>query len=142
MSQPAPKVESLFVTPVKHGAAAAREVVKLVEDHGAEGDIHARPNNDRQLLIMDLETLNEIGLEPGALKENVTTSGIVMDDLAPGMRVRLGAAEVLITKSCTPCSFVDELRPGLKEALQGRRGMLARVVTSGEVRIGDAVVIS
>jgi MOSC domain-containing protein YiiM len=34
---------------------------------------------------------------------------------------------------------MDELRPGLRGELDGKRGMLARVVASGEVSVGDEV---
>jgi MOSC domain-containing protein YiiM len=34
---------------------------------------------------------------------------------------------------------MDEIRPGLQAELDGRRGMLARVVESGEVAAGDEV---
>jgi MOSC domain-containing protein YiiM len=40
---------------------------------------------------------------------------------------------------CDPCSRMDEIRPGLQAELDGRRGMLARVVRSGEVSAGDVV---
>jgi MOSC domain-containing protein YiiM len=34
---------------------------------------------------------------------------------------------------------MDEIRPGLQDELDGKRGMLARVVESGEVAAGDEV---
>jgi MOSC domain-containing protein YiiM len=34
---------------------------------------------------------------------------------------------------------MDELREGLRAELDGKRGMLARVVESGEVALGDEV---
>jgi MOSC domain-containing protein YiiM len=40
---------------------------------------------------------------------------------------------------CDPCSRMDEIRSGLQAELDGRRGMLARVVESGEVAAGDEV---
>jgi MOSC domain-containing protein YiiM len=40
---------------------------------------------------------------------------------------------------CDPCSRMDEIRPGLQEELEGRRGMLARVVQTGDVAVGDEI---
>jgi MOSC domain-containing protein YiiM len=40
---------------------------------------------------------------------------------------------------CDPCSRMDEIRPGLQTELDGRRGMLARVVRGGEVAAGDEI---
>jgi MOSC domain-containing protein YiiM len=34
---------------------------------------------------------------------------------------------------------MDEIRPGLQTELDGRRGMLARVVRGGEVASGDEI---
>ncbi len=34
---------------------------------------------------------------------------------------------------------MDEIRPGLQEEIDGKRGMLARVVSSGEVAAGDEI---
>jgi MOSC domain-containing protein YiiM len=34
---------------------------------------------------------------------------------------------------------MDEIRPGLQQELDGKRGMLARVVQTGEVAAGDQV---
>jgi MOSC domain-containing protein YiiM len=40
---------------------------------------------------------------------------------------------------CDPCHRMDELRDGLRAELEGKRGMLARIVESGEVAVGDSV---
>jgi MOSC domain-containing protein YiiM len=44
-----------------------------------------------------------------------------------------------ITGPCAPCALMNDVRPGLEEELQGRRGVLAWVETGGAVRVGDAV---
>jgi MOSC domain-containing protein YiiM len=55
--------------------------------------------------------------------------------------VRAGGAVFEITMVCDPCHRMDELRDGLRGELDGRRGMLARVVEGGEVCVGDEVVL-
>ena len=52
-------------------------------------------------------------------------------------RVRAGEAVFEITMVCDPCHRMDELRHGLRAELDGKRGMLARVVEAGEVAVGD-----
>lgn len=44
-----------------------------------------------------------------------------------------------ITKSCTPCEFINDIQPGLCEKMEGQRGMLARVVEGGEMKVGDSI---
>jgi MOSC domain-containing protein YiiM len=43
---------------------------------------------------------------------------------------------------CDPCSRMDELRPGLRAELDGKRGMLAHVVEGGEIALGDAIELA
>ena len=42
---------------------------------------------------------------------------------------------------CEPCAFIDSLRPGLRAAIEGRRGMPARVVGSGEVLVESEIAV-
>lgn len=112
---------------------------------GIEGDRHATEREERQgyqVLIMDNETLQVLGLEPGVIKEQVTTTGIDVASLDVGQQLALGDEVVIeISKDAPPCSRMEEIRPGLQKELEGRRGMLASIVTGGTVNIGDAIRI-
>ena len=112
-----------------------------VEDKGFKECVHGRRGSSRQLLLMDVETLDEFGIVPGRVKENITTRGIKLDGLSIGQRIHAGAALLEVTKECEPCHQMDEIRQGLKKALRGRRGILCRVVESGQIRRGDAIEI-
>jgi MOSC domain-containing protein YiiM len=140
-AEPAGRVSSLFITPKKGEPARALDTAELVTNHGLAGDAHARPNSDRQLLLMDVETLRDLDLPAGILKENVTTVGIALRDLPSGQRLLVGSAVVELTKGCPPCADLNEIRPGLQRELVGRRGVLARVVNGGSVRVGDEIVL-
>jgi MOSC domain-containing protein YiiM len=83
--------------------------------------------------------LDEFGLEPGAVREQITTQGVPLHTLPEGTRLSLGAVRVTLTKPCTPCLRMDEVQPGLQEALVGRRGRFVRVHEDGEVAVGDIV---
>ena len=117
------------------------ESLRAVADLGLEGDLHAKQGSTRQVLFMDEETLTAFGLSAGRVRENITTRGIELKTLAPGARLRVGGAVFEITKSCTPCEFINDIRPGLRAAMEGQRGMLARVVEGGELRVGDAIEV-
>lgn len=117
----------------------ARPSLRLVEGLGIEGDHHARPGSSRQVLLMAGEDCDRFGLAPGEVRENIVTRGIDLAALAPGTLLRVGSAVLEITKPCEPCAFIDSVRPGLRARIGNRRGMLARVAVSGEVRVGDAV---
>jgi MOSC domain-containing protein YiiM len=115
--------------------------VRAFADFGLEGDAHAKQGSARQVLFIDEETLTEFGLAPGRVRENITTRGVALHDLALGTRVRAGSATFEITKHCTPCEFIEDIQPGLREKMEGQRGMLARVIEGGELRVGDAVEV-
>ncbi len=60
-----------------------------------------------------------------------------------GARLRVGSALFEITGECDPCSRMEEVAPGLKAALTPgwRGGRLLRVVSAGEIAVGDAVAL-
>ena len=115
------------------------EEVAAVENKGFRDCLHGRSGSTRQVLLMDLETLDEFGIAPGQARENVTTRGIELGKLPLGQRLRAGDALLEVTKPCTPCHLMDEIREGLQEALRGRRGLLCRVVEAGRIRRGDRI---
>jgi len=78
-------------------------------------------------------------LQPGIIRENVTTRGINVNGLAVGQRLRVGNAQLEVSLPCTPCDLLEKIRPGLRRELRGRRGMLCRVVASGVIRQGDSI---
>jgi MOSC domain-containing protein YiiM len=104
-----------------------------------EGCAHARTGSPRQVLLVDSKTLEAMELRPGIIRENITTSGINVNGLGSGQRLRVGEAELEVSMACTPCDLLEKIRPGLRRELRGRRGMLCRVIASGMIRRGDNV---
>ena len=80
-------------------------------------------------------------MAPGIVRENVTTEGLDVNGLAIGQRVRIGEVELQVSAVCDPCEQIEALRPGRQAAMQGRRGMLSRVLRGGFLRRGDEIVI-
>ncbi|MBZ5644793.1 MAG: MOSC domain-containing protein [Acidobacteriia bacterium] len=115
------------------------EEVLAVENKGFRDCLHGRSESSRQVLLMDIETLELFGIPPGRTKENITTRGIELSGLPLGQRIRVGEALLEITKACTPCNHMDEIRAGLQEELRGRRGVLCRVIEPGKIRRGERI---
>ena len=115
---------------------------RALEDVGLEGCAHARPQGKRQVLLMDRETLDAFGLAPGIVRENLTTEGLDVNGLAIGQLLQIGEVELQVSAVCDPCEQIEALRPGLQAAMQGRRGMLCKVVRGGLLRRGDEIVTS
>ena len=130
----------------------SRDPMKEVNDanfitgQGMEGDRHLRSDgrrSNRQVLIMDSETLSHFDLLPGQVRENVTVAGLDFSSISAGDKVSLGGDVILeITGDCEPCARMDELRPGLKEEIDGKRGLLAFVEKGGVVSVGAEVGVN
>jgi MOSC domain-containing protein YiiM len=134
-------VAALFVSPERGSARSeACERVLAIEGHGFEGCAHANPPR-REVLFASKEHLDAVGVEPGAIRENITVEGTDVHGWPVGQRVRVGKALFEITMVCDPCRRMDELRTGLRALLEDRRGMLAHVVEGGEVAVGDEIVL-
>ena len=136
-----PEVANLFLCLVHRFPMKEIEEAEVVQNKGLEGCIHGRPNSKRQVSLMDVETLERLGVRPGAVKENVTTRGLDFQRLEPGQHLRIGGSLLEITLPCDPCSRMDEIRQGLQEELRGQRGWLCRVVESGTIRRGDRIEV-
>lgn len=116
--------------------------VLAVENRGLEGCRHAREGSDRQVLLVEEEVLSELDLHAGQVKENLTTRGINLRELPVGTQLKIGAEAVLaVTGPCEPCRRMDEIRNGLRAALDGRRGTLCRVAKGGTIRCGDLIEV-
>jgi MOSC domain-containing protein YiiM len=112
---------------------------KLIMDSGLEGCTHANPKGKRQVLLVDRETLDFMNLQPGIIRENITTEGIDVNGLTVGQRLQMGEALLEVSAVCTPCNQLEKIRKGLRQELWGRRGMLCRIVQGGTVRSGDSI---
>jgi len=110
-----------------------------VADRGFSGCAHARAASKRQILLVDRETLDAMNLQPGIIRENITTDGLNVNGLPVGQRLRVGAALLEVSAVCTPCDQMEKVRPGLRREIYGRRGMLCRVIEGGDIRVGDPI---
>ena len=88
-------------------------------------------------------------VDAGDLGENITTQGIALLELPAGNQLRIGESVRLeVTGLRNPCVQIDSFQKGLMKAVLGRNdngnllrktGVMAIVVTGGEVRAGDRI---
>src|ERR1043166_2352379 len=132
-------IAGIFTSPArKSGRSVGHERLRAIVGQGMEGCAHANPPR-REVLLASLEHLDSVGVEPGDIRENLTVEGADVQQWPVGQRVRVGEAVFEITMVCDPCQRMDDLRQGLRAELDDKRGMLARVVESGEVAVGDEI---
>ena len=89
-----------------------------------------------------LRNTHQIDLKPGSVGENFTTTGIDLQAIGPGDRLRVGACIVEITKVRVPCRSLNQWHPKLLAVIEGHSGWLARVIEPAIVRPGDPVELA
>ncbi len=135
------EIQNVFVCLVHRFPMKEVEEVEAIENKGLRGCIHGRPGSKRQVLLMDVETLDKLDLKPGEIKENLTVSGLDFSKLSIGQELQAGDARLRITIPCDPCPRMEEIREGLEEVLRGQRGWLCRVIVPGKIRKGDRIEV-
>ncbi|MDQ3128290.1 MAG: MOSC domain-containing protein [Chloroflexota bacterium] len=147
-------VESIHIADLAGSPMRPAARVRAIADVGLEGDRYATvaghysgdAKDDRQITLIEAEeieaftarTANE--LAPGETRRNVTTRGIRLNALV-GRRFRIGPVECEGTRLCEPCQYlVDLLGKPVLEPLVHRAGLRARILTGGEITLGDEVV--
>jgi MOSC domain-containing protein YiiM len=142
--------------------------IRLLRGLGVAGDAHmgetvkhrSRVRKDptqpnlRQVHLIHAELFSDLQAKgfliyPGDLGENITTSGVELLALPTGTRLHLGASAVIeITGLRNPCIQLDHFRKGLMATtldrdtdgnLVRKAGIMAVVITDGEVQPGDAI---
>ncbi|TFH35535.1 MAG: MOSC domain-containing protein [Anaerolineales bacterium] len=117
-----------------------RTSLRIVANKGIDGDA-SFGRSQRQILLVSGDVLLDFDLKPGDLRENIVVEGLALEALPPGTELRIGNSNLNITGPCEPCGRMDEIQDGLLDALRGRRGVLARAVSDGQISVGDHVEV-
>jgi MOSC domain-containing protein YiiM len=131
------EIVGIFRCPQRRQPMEALESAQVTET-GVEGCAHSR-NGKRSVLFVSAEDLEAVGVEPGTIRENFTVRGADVMAWPVGQRLEIGEAEFEISMVCDPCELMEVIRPGLQAELERKRGMLARVVKTGRVAMGDQI---
>jgi MOSC domain-containing protein YiiM len=149
---------------VSRGGIPKREIPSAeLTETGIVGDAWRYPfhgGRRQAILLVTIEGIDELvshgfPLFPGALGENLTTRGLNRRELRTGQRVRVGDAEIQLTRLRQPCATLDVYGPGIQAAMYDARvqagdpeskrwglsGFYASVVRPGTVRAGDTIAL-
>jgi hypothetical protein len=145
-------VEALLTAPHATEAAQAHDSVELHAGRGIAGDRYfdgtgtfsTSEKHGQELTLIEgevLDALGEEGLEltPADARRNVVTRGVDLNALV-GREFALGTARCIGRRLCEPCSHLQRLTGrALLRPMVHRGGLRADILTSGVVRVGDAV---
>ena len=137
---------SIFKAPVSHRVHVVRDNIE--GDEQSDLSVHGGPDNAVYAYPAEhysqwRRELPDADLPWGAFGENLTTEGLLEDEVWIGDRYRAGTAEFVVTSPRTPCYKLGIRfgRPDMvKRFLQSRRsGFYLAVELEGEVGAGDAI---
>jgi len=150
-----PCVASLHLHPTEPGTPLQSvESIEVIEGKGILGEprYFGRASRDpgepsrRQITLIEREQIAEHAaalslpsIPSGAVRSNIETSGIDLIGLI-GREIQIGDAVLSIYAHRDPCAKMDAICQGLRERMMSKRqGVLAQVVRSGKIRVGDAI---
>jgi MOSC domain-containing protein YiiM len=133
-------VVHLQLKPIEGAPMKPVSSVEAIAQHGLRDDANAG-RTKRQILIIERELLDEFQLPVGDVRENLTVQGIQLAGRPPGTRMRVGQSLLEVTLDCAPCQFIEDKRPGLRAAMEGKRGTLFKVIEGGEIKLGDKIEV-
>ncbi len=125
------------------------ETINVVAGQGiVESKRYFGRKSRRHVTLIEREQLAEhagaLGLDqitPGAVRANIETTGIDLRNFVK-RRVRVGEAVLEIYGVRTPCQKMDAICHGLRARIEhGKQGVLAMVIQSGAIHVGDKTVL-
>ena len=135
-------ITNLHIARVKGTPSHPVQEATAISGLGLEGDRSAYEGNTRQVLFIDKSVLDELGLEPGQVKENITVTGLDLSQTKAGQVFTIGDEVTMeLVGDCEACGKMDALALGLQDKINGKRGMLAKVINGGAIKVGDAVSV-
>jgi len=140
------RVEWIGLRTQKRQPLVVQQRVQVSAKHGLHGDHYSGRSGKRQITLIQAEHIRAVAsmlhcesIDPKLLRRNIVVSGINLLALK-NRRFQLGGAVVEMTGLCHPCSRMEQnLGKGGYNAMRGHGGINARVVTAGEIAVGDAV---
>ena len=118
----------------------------LLKDLGLKGDAHAGPWH-RQVSLLANESIEKMrakGLKVGFgdFAENITTEGVDLVHLPIGTEIRIGDSVLLrVTQIGKECHDRCAIYYQAGDCVMPKEGIFAEVLSEGEVKGGDEIII-
>lgn len=115
--------------------------VNVIEGFGIEGDAHAG-NWDRQISILPIEAMSKVPsnkmeeVKNVGFTENITISGVSLDELRIGAVIQIGQAVIKIQHVGK-----EEYKEHGRPYIVSREGRFGIVIKGGKINIGDSVKV-
>lgn len=142
------KVELITIRSKRGAIPQELECVKAISGKGLEADHYKGSSGKRSVTIIQKEhidavasMLGQTNIDPKLLRRNIVVSGMNLLALK-GKQFKLGEALLEYTGQCHPCSRMEEnLGQGGYNAMRNHGGITCRILESGMVKLGDALIV-
>lgn len=147
-------LRAIYTAPEAKAPMRSLEFVRAVPGRGLEGDRYFKgvgaysrwPGPRRDLTLIAAEALAEaesafgVAVSAGEHRRNLVVSGVPLGDLLKA-EFRIGDVRVRGVRVCAPCKYLVRVtgQEAIFDALVGRGGLRAEVLTEGVIRVGDEV---
>ena len=140
------KVLAVNISEDKGTKKANIQSCTLLKDFGLKGDAHGGPWHRQVSLLANesIEKMRAMGLNVGYgdFAENITTEGIDLVHLPIGTKIRIGNSVILrVTQIGKECHERCAIYYQAGDCVMPKEGIFAEVVSQGEVKVGDEIVI-
>ena len=116
----------------------------LIENSGLQEDAHAGKWH-RQVSLLGVESIDKMRGEGfqinfGVFAENITTEGIVLNELPIGTKLEIAENVLLeITQIGKKCHHDCEIKQKIGDCVMPKEGIFAKVLKGGEIKAGDSM---
>lgn len=144
---------AIHTAPEASAPMVERDAARLVAGLGIEGDRYAsargtysgKPAPDRQVTLIEIETLDAlardhgIDLPPHETRRNLTTAGVPLNHLV-GRDFAVGETVLRGGRLNVPCQYLEDLLgKRVFKPLINRSGLNCLIVSGGTIRPGDRI---
>ena len=147
-------IEFIYIAAEAKGPTFAVNIIKAIPGVGLDGDRYATRQGtfykrlpDYELTLIEAEALEallkdySVTLLPGDARRNLVTRGVPLNHLV-GRDFKVGDVKIRGIRLCEPCSHLQAMTqlPVIK-GLRHRGGLRAQILSEGNIRVGDDVVV-
>jgi len=138
------KISSLFISEEGSKIRLKKETITL-DLLGITEDKYHNTNIERSVLITSLSSYllaknNQIQMPYGSLGENLLIDYNPYALLARS-QLKIGSCILEISQNCTMCDHLSNIDERLPELLQQDRGIFAKVIKKGEIKLEDTIYL-
>lgn len=137
-------VLKLFLSKTDESQRVEKDEIS-VDTLGVVDDKFYAKEPNRSVLLSSIDSYDmakkqDIDVPLGSLGENILLNYNPYD-IPVGKEFKIGEVSLVITQNCTLCKSLTKVDSRLPKLLKDDRGIFARVIKSGVIKIGDTITI-